>query len=110
MNGAQPIGGMEQDDEADPVRPRQGRRLTRASMKASPRVSRRSSVTSTWLRGHLRDGQTQALGHQQMVIEGLAQADSRVELQPTGRQGVEVAQPPWGSQASTPSSMPSSRA
>ena len=46
--------------------------------------------------GHLRDGQTQALGHQQMVIEGLAQADSRVELQPTGRQGVEVAQPPLG--------------
>ena len=97
MNGAQSIGGMEQDDEADPVRPREGLEahhgVDEGLAPGLPPLQRHLHMAQG---SHLRDGQTQALGQQQMVIEGLAQAESRVELQPTGRQGVEVAQPPLG--------------
>lgn len=56
------------------------------------------------------DGQLQPLGQQQVLLQRLAETERGIEPQPVGRQRVEVAQPALRVPASTPSSMPSSRA
>ncbi|MNC16889.1 hypothetical protein D3C75_647540 [compost metagenome] len=94
VNGPQPVDRMQQGDKADPLRLRQ-------RLEAYQRIDELPGMHPEPLQGHLHmterrlppDGQLQPLGQQQVLLQGLAEAERRIEPQSVGRQRVEVAQP-----------------